>query len=497
MSGRSRINIVWLKRDLRTQDHEPLFNAESAGFDYLSIYIFEPSALQYHDSSLRHQQFVFHSILTMNQKLIQFNRKVEVFYGEAVEVFNYLLKTYELHNVFSYQESGILSTWDRDKAVQVLFESENVSWHESEKNGVCRGLRNRQGWDQSWHTYVNEEIIENKFTRQVLQLEKHPFSIPDLLYVNLKAYPSGFQLPGERYAWRYLKTFCEKRGRDYNKFISKPFESRKSCGRISPFLAWGNLSIRQACQYIRSHSHYSMNKRSFDAILSRMKWHSHFVQKFEVECEYETQCVNRGYELLQYSNDVLKLDAWKEGMTGFPLVDACMRCLKETGWINFRMRAMLVSFLTHHLDCDWRLGVYHLAKLFLDYLPGIHYPQFQMGAGTTGVNTIRMYNPIKQSKDHDPSGLFIKLWVDELQSVPVEFIHEPWKMTALEKSLTQSAGQYPHPIINLTVSGRAARKKIWGHRSNPKVKDESKRILLLHTRNDDQKKIEAGIKSKN
>ena len=70
--------------------------------------------------------------------------------------------------------------------------------------------------------------------------------------------------------------------------------------------------------------------------------------------------------------------------TGIPLVDACMRCLKATGWINFRMRAMLVSFLCHHLDCDWRLGVYHLARLFLDYEPGIHYPQFQMQAGTWG-----------------------------------------------------------------------------------------------------------------
>ena len=165
-------------------------------------------------------------------------------------------------------------------------------------------------------------------------------------------------------------------------------------------------------------------------MLTRLKWHCHFIQKFESECDYETLCVNSGYESLENKNDPSLIKAWEEGFTGFPMVDACMRCLKATGWINFRMRAMLVSVFCHHFDCDWRRGVYHLARLFLDYEPGIHYTQFQMQAGTTGINTIRMYNPIKQSQDHDPKGIYIKEWVPELREVPVEFIHEPWKMTA-------------------------------------------------------------------
>ena len=97
------------------------------------------------------------------------------------------------------------------------------------------------------------------------------------------------------------------------------------------------------------------------------------------------------------------------------------------------MRAMLVSFLCHHLHQDWRRGVYHIAKLFLDYEPGIHYTQFQMQAGVTGINSIRVYNPIKQSIEHEPYGIFIKKWIPELSNVPSSLVHEPWKLTYLDQ----------------------------------------------------------------
>ena len=470
----NRCNIVWLKRDLRLQNQAALHAAESDGLPYRIIYIFDSNLIHHPDTSLRHLQFVHHAILDLNSRLERFNRRVEIFYGISPEIFEYLAGTTTLNKVFSYQETGIRLSWDRDKAVRKILFSHGIEWVEFPSNGIIRGIKNRQGWDKRWFETMNGSQIHNKYSQNQLVPLNHPFPLPAELEPSLQNYPAQYQPAGETKAWEYLESFTSGRGFNYHAHISKPLESRKSCSRISTYLACGNLSIQQAYQHVKNHPNYNHNKRAFSAFLIRLKWHCHFIQKFEVECEYETLCVNRGYETLKRKNNENYLQAWISGKTGYPLVDACMRAVTTTGWINFRMRAMLVSFLCHHLDQDWRRGVYHLARQFLDYEPGIHYPQFQMQAGTTGINTVRIYNPIKQSYDHDPEGIFIKQWIPELREVDPQYVLEPWKMP--------NQTQYPHTIIDARESGKQARKKIWGHRRTPEVKREKERILRTHTR---------------
>ncbi len=480
------VNIIWLKRDLRLNDHRPLQLAIAEGLPAILLYCFEPSLLNYADSSERHWRFVYQSLQQMQKVLESHNLVLQITYSEVIQTFRKIQDHYTIKFIFSHQEIGNQISYDRDKAVKTFCKNNHIQWNESPTNGVIRGLKARKDFSKYWHATMHEPLFEVDLVKlQTIDTGELLTTIKtnERFYKSITAKQPNFQPGGETYANTYLNSFLNQRVAHYSQQISKPMESRKSCSRLSPYLAWGNLSIKQIYQTALKAITQNGNKFNINFFISRLHWHCHFIQKFETDCSIEFKNLNYGFDEIRNTKNDLYLAAWEKGETGYPLVDACMKCVMATGYLNFRMRSMLVTFLTHQLWQPWQAGVHHLAKQFLDYEPGIHYPQFQMQAGTMGVNTIRTYNPIKQSKDHDPQGIFIKKWIPALQNIPEKLIHEPWLMSDMEQNMYQCiiGSDYAAPIIDSKTAAAFARVSLWNTKKSKTVLKNNTKILAIHT----------------
>jgi deoxyribodipyrimidine photo-lyase len=274
--------------------------------------------------------------------------------------------------------------------------------------------------------------------------------------------------------------------------MSSPRSAARACSRLSPHLALGSIGLRETVRAVRAArdalaaapgAAAAVQRRALVAYESRLHWHCHFIQKLESEPAIEFHHMHRGYDGLRPADaDRTRLDAWATGHTGWPLVDACMRMLVEHGWINFRMRAMLVAVASWHLWLPWRDSGLVLARRFTDYEPGIHWAQMQMQSGTTGINIPRMYNPVKQSRDQDPQGDFIRHWIPALARVPEAWIHEPWRMPApLQREYGCRIGDdYPAPLLDHEQAAREARARLTEWRRRPGMGERSRAVLAKH-----------------
>jgi len=468
-------NIVWFKRDLRLRDHGPLCAAIEAGLPTLLLFCMEPALMNAPDAAPRHWRFAWQSAVDLQEQLSEYGVKLYICHKDAPEAFSQLAAHFKICSIFSHQETGNKASFERDRTVGEWCEENGVHWVEFSQDGVLRGRKHRRGWPKRVERFLEAPLLSPDLNRFMpVQLKKDIKSVINgpALPGKLTQQNDNFQPGGERNARRYWQSFLEGRGADYGRFLSKPHLSRRSCSRLSPYLAWGNISVRELWQYCRQHeSRGSRMGRAVRNLRERLWWRSHYLQKLEAEWEMEFEPINRGFKALGRTYDEQRFRAWAEGRTGYPMVDASMRCLQATGWLNLRMRAMLATFATFTLWLPWRQVALHLAKLFLDYEPGIHYPQLQMQAGLTGYHTLRIYNPIVQAEQHDQEGAFIHRWMPELRAIPAPQCQEPWQLTLMEQQLYrfELGRDYPHPIVDFQQATAEHRERYWQLRSSEAV----------------------------
>jgi deoxyribodipyrimidine photo-lyase len=440
-----------------------------------------------------HFDFIVQSLEELSTSLANVGGRLAIRIGELPETFANLSYDFDIRGLYSHEETGNLFTYDRDRRVAKWARQAGVPWKQYPQNGVIRSLMSRDGWTQLWHA------------RMIAPIAPKPsgFVVPDHFDWGRMLDPNALglgpnrrinpQVGGESHAHQELDSFLSVRGVDYRKGMSSPVTAPESCSRLSPYLAWGCISVKSVYQrsVARQRELSEAPLGSFDtrwtnslrSFASRLAWHCHFMQKLEDEPELEFRNLSRVYDGLRENDfDEGRFEAWKAGRTGYPMIDACMRALGETGWINFRMRAMLMSFASNHLWLHWRPTAVHLATQFLDFEPGIHFSQCQMQSGTTGINTVRIYSPAKQVIDHDPTGLFIRKYVPELSNVPTEYLAEPHRMPlGVQSAVGCRIGcDYPQPIVDHRAAYKSAQQKIFAIRQTASAIDEATRVFIKH-----------------
>lgn len=467
--ARSGYHVVWFKRDLRIEDHAALIAASQQGV-VLPLFIWAPQVWQAADAQRSQAGFVSEALQDLAGALHNLGLHLHVYHADPLTLLQRLHQKYGIAALYSHEETGNAVTYQIDLAVAAWTRNQGIAWQAFPQNGVVRCLANRDRWHGHWERRMRAPL-QAHLSASIHALQVPTEVIPHHGLARLPTVGGEEQVARQRGGRMVGKSvfddFLSHRVTAYREGMSSPLLAVTACSRISPYLAWGCLSLREVVQTTRAHHQQAEQdayKKNIHAFESRLHWHCHFMQKLETEPRIEFESFYPGFDTLHTAGtwSPARLQAWQRGQTGWPIVDACMAMLRSTGWLNFRMRAMLMSTASYLLWLPWRETGLHLAREFLDYEPGIHWPQVQMQSGTTGINTLRMYHPVKQAMVQDPQGRFVRQWIPALREVPNAWIFEPWRMPdTLQRRYGCVLGRdYPTPMVDIGAAMRHAKQQL-------------------------------------
>tara|TARA_A100001037_G_C15133819_1_gene630033 strand:- start:480 stop:1898 length:1419 start_codon:yes stop_codon:yes gene_type:complete len=461
-----QVDIIVLHKNIRLRDNAALFYG-SQNNNYRIIFPYDSNYWISNGRSLRQFQFFFDCLCELNQQLKDVNSKVEIFEGNLSDLKSYLEK--KQPQCLIHMNYSTDTKYYRDTFNDFITHFKKTSRIKIYRDfGIQVQNPNRDRWSSDWNNLMKKKtfpipLVNNESNKSdFLTCEQFKIKFPMQRF-------DGIQIGGTSNAEELLNSFLTERSEGYSKKMSSPFEAESACSRLSPHISNGSLSVREIFQKIEKHYPISKYKRDLQSFKKRLYWHCHFIQKLDTEPEIEFSSMHRMCDSLRENDNDELIEKWINGKTGYPFLDACMIYLKRHGWINFRMRAMVMSFASYNLWQPWQKTSPLLAELFVDFEPGIHIPQVQMQSGVTGINLPRIYSVTKQSFDQDADAKWIKEIIPSLKNVKVDGIHS-----------ANLNGEYIAPIVDLEKSSKYARDNIWSIRKGDEFKKLSKSVYLRH-----------------
>ena len=420
-----KLNIFWFRRDLRLTDNKALNAALSQG-NVLPIFIFDKRILDRIDKDDSRLSFI-HSVLTeINEKLKKHSSGIKTFYGAPLEVFEKISLEYDLENVFwnkDYEPYAI----NRDLDVQSFLESKKINVHTFKDQVI---FEENEVMKDDGKPYTVYTPYKNKwlsiFHQSPFRYEKNSFCNFDG-FIKIKPHVISLVDMGFTKSKIRVRDFNLEKISDYENY--RDFPSKDFTSYLSPHLRFGTVSVRMCVDIAR-------NKNS--TFLSELIWREFFMQILFHFPHVAHSSFRPKYDKIEWLNNKNDFERWCNGMTGYPLVDAGMRQLNETGYMHNRVRMITASFLVKHLLVDWRWGESYFAKKLLDYEMSSNNGNWQWAAGTGCDSSpyFRIFNPISQLKKFDSNLEYVKKWVTDLRdpSYPKEIVDHKF---ARERCLNQ------------------------------------------------------------
>ena len=409
-TGKPTVNIFWFRRDLRLYDNAGLYYALKEKIPVLPIFIFDRNILdELDDKNDRRLEFIHRALEEIQSSLSKLGSTLEARYGFPVEVFKKLLDEYHIQKVFTNRDYEPYAR-NRDAGIEELLKSSGASFHTFkdqvifEENEIVKDDKKPYTiftpYSRKWKSMVTEFYLEsysverhfNNFFRQ------DPKDIPTLSCMGFK--PVGWSFPQKAWKVDSIKNYKEQRN----------IPSVNGTTRLSVHLRFGTISIREMARKAGSLNETFLNELIWRDFYQAILWHFPYI----VACSFKPE-----YDKIKWRNNEKEFTAWCKGQTGYPIVDAGMRELNETGFMHNRVRMITASFLTKHLLIDWRWGEAYFAKKLLDYDLAANNGgwQWAAGSGCDAAPYFRIFNPYLQTKKFDPELKYIRRWVPEFEEL--------------------------------------------------------------------------------